>query len=77
MSVSDLKRELRIVEGLIDALNPDVNFAEDLVCLEMNRKALAMALSIERGRRRKISRLGRVGACRGLDATRGTAVAKT
>jgi hypothetical protein len=53
MALRGLKRELRIVEELIAALSPDVGFAEDLVCLEMNRKALSAALSIERAERRK------------------------
>ena len=54
MELGELKHELRLVEELIAALNPDVGFAEDLVCLEMNRKALSAALAIERKKNRKI-----------------------
>ncbi len=53
MDLGEIKHELRVVEELIAALNPDVGFAEDLVCLEMNRKALKAALSIERKKQQK------------------------
>jgi hypothetical protein len=68
MSLRDLQRELRTVEQLISTLSPDAGFVEDLVCLEMNRKALAAALSIERGSRRKKDPLDRFAAW--LDAGR-------
>ena len=53
MDLGEIKHELRVIEELIAALNPDIGFAEDLVCLEKNRRALQDALSIERKRQRK------------------------
>jgi hypothetical protein len=47
MPTADLKKELRTVEHLISTLKPNEYFVEDLVCLEMNRKALRAALSIQ------------------------------
>lgn len=68
MSIRDLQRELRTVEKLIATLTPDAGFVEDLVCLEMNWKALAAALSIERMGRRQKGPLRRFAAW--LDAER-------
>ena len=55
IQVCELQRALRIVEKLIATSNPYADFAEDLVCLEMNRKGLAAALSIEHAKRHKNS----------------------
>jgi hypothetical protein len=46
-----ISRELRTVETLIATLRPNRCFVEDLVCLEVNRKALRAALAIERAHR--------------------------
>ena len=43
-----LERELRTVERLIETIKPDAGFVEDLLCLELHRKALSAALAIER-----------------------------
>lgn len=47
MRISELKRELRVVQELIAMANPKACFAEDILCLEMNRRALLATLSIE------------------------------
>jgi hypothetical protein len=46
-SKNEIERELRVVERLIDRLSPNNHFFEDLVCLELHRKALTAALAIE------------------------------
>lgn len=47
-SPNELKRELRTVERLIETIKPNAGFVEDLLCLELHRKALSAALAIER-----------------------------
>jgi hypothetical protein len=44
-----LEDELRTVERLIETIKPDTGFVEDLICLELHRRALSAALAIERG----------------------------
>jgi hypothetical protein len=46
MRIRKLERELRVVQELIATARADGCFAEDLLCLEMNRRALLATLSI-------------------------------
>ena len=48
MPTAALVKELQTVERLISTLKPNEHFVEDLVCLEMNRKALRAAIAVGR-----------------------------
>jgi hypothetical protein len=53
MSLAGLKKELRLIVGLISQMQGNISFAEDLVVLDRTRRAILAAITVEHARHRR------------------------